>query len=208
MRLKLLFVTGSAAAYIAWPALQSTAVIASDDSLPPPNAAYNGSGFHVFLDEHARLTCGSHGGFSASAQPPKNSRVPATVTYQATFEGELELDPPAWPTSATLTLRTAANMAEVITYVGRRGQTRTFSGEMAALDLRGGGMPDGVLVRESPSKRSMGEITITSLPRGRYQIEGYYDVWLEISLDGGESWSPAENAPRMTLGAIHVHTAP
>jgi hypothetical protein len=46
---------------------------------------------------------------------------------------------------------------------------------------------------------SSGRTTITTLARGRYRIETAYDVWLELSLDGGRSWSRAAAPVRMTL---------
>jgi len=55
------------------------------------------------------------------------------------------------------------------------------------------------MVRESPSVASTGRTTITTISGGQYRIESFYDVWLDISLDDGRTWHPAEGVVRMAL---------
>jgi hypothetical protein len=90
-------------------------------------------------------------------------------------------------------------MVERITLAATQGAVRTFDTELVTFELGGSAAP-AATVRESPALGSTGRTTITSLSGGQFRIESYYDVWLEISLDGGQTWHPADGAVRMTLG--------
>ncbi len=170
------------------------------ESLPVAGAAYRGAAPHVFFGGDALLTCSSHGGFTNAVQPPANQGGTVTADYSATFLGELVLSPPLVRTSVTHPLAVQAHMVERITLVGTQGATRTFDAELLTFELGGPAMPADILVRESPTVASTGRTTITDLSGGQYRVDTVYDVWLEISLDGGTTWHRAEGAVRMTLG--------
>ena len=73
---------------------------------------------------------------------------------------------------------------------GKFGQTvGTFQTEMLQLDLQGTVPGLGAfMVRESPSKQSTGQVTITDIGGGQYQIDSFFDVFTELSIDGGATW--------------------
>jgi hypothetical protein len=169
-------------------------------SLPAANAAYHGAGPHRFLGGSAELDCGSHGGFTDAVDPPSTQGGSVTSNYVATFTGQLVLKPPLMASAVTHPLAIQATMTELITLASTQGAVRTFDTELSQFQFGGSTAPAGVLVRESPGLASTGRTTITALSNGQYRIESYYDVWLEISLDGGGTWNPAEGAVRMTLG--------
>lgn len=178
---------------------QEIGVAVAAEALPPAGAAYRGVGPHLFLDGRARLTCGSHGHFTSAVEPPRAVGGTVVSDYVATFVGELVLEPPLVPIAVTHPLAVEAQMVERITLASSRRGRRLFDTELVTLDLRGSGMPAGVMVRESPSRPSMGRTTLTSLSRDRYRVESFFDVWLEISLDSGRSWHPARAPVRMSL---------
>jgi len=75
--------------------------------------------------------------------------------------------------------------------------TLTYDTEMLSLDLNGGSPILGaIMVRESPTKQSLGKHTIRSDPRG-YRISSFFDVFLEFSLDDGQTWNPGSHAMRV-----------
>lgn len=170
------------------------------ESLPVAGAAYHGSAPHRFFDGDAELTCSSHGNFTAAVAPPAIQGGTVTSDYFATFQGELVLSPPLVRATVTHPLSVQAHMVERITLAETQGATRTFDTELLTFELGGSAMPTGVMVRESPSVASTGRTTITDLSDDRYRVDAFYDVWLEISLDGGGTWHGAEGAVRMTLG--------
>jgi len=71
-----------------------------------------------------------------------------------------------------------------------------YETEMLALSISGGTLPNGVMLRESPTLASTGKTAITPDPGG-YRISSFFDVFTEMSVDGGSTWSPAE-------GSIHL----
>ncbi len=79
-----------------------------------------------------------------------------------------------------------------LSHVADVGGTRVFDTEMLMMNLSGGTLPPGVMVRESPSKASLGRTSLRSIPENsRFKISSFFDVFTEISLDGGATWSPA-----------------
>jgi hypothetical protein len=50
------------------------------------------------------------------------------------------------------------------------------------------------MLRESPTLQSTGITTLTSLGGGQYEIGSFFDVFTELSLDGGATWAQAEFA--------------
>lgn len=76
------------------------------------------------------------------------------------------------------------------------GSFGTFNTEMLALDLIGGG---GVRIRESPTLASTGQTTIQALGGGLFQITSFFDIFTELSLDGGQNWIPSTGSTHMEL---------
>src|SRR5205807_7659323 len=74
-----------------------------------------------------------------------------------------------------------------------------FDTEMTGLTLSG--LPGGLMFRASPTEHSRGATqSSSSATGGAFQIHSFFDIFPEISLDGGASWSPATNGPvRMHL---------
>jgi autotransporter-associated beta strand protein len=75
--------------------------------------------------------------------------------------------------------------------------SRTYETEMTQLDISGGTLPSGVQIRESPTQASSGQTTIKSVPGG-YAISSFFDIFIELSTDGGSTWYSATN------GAAHM----
>jgi hypothetical protein len=74
--------------------------------------------------------------------------------------------------------------------------TSTFDMEMLSLTLTGTSPLGSFMLRESPTKQSLGKHTIRSDPRG-YRISSFFDVFLELSKDGGATWGAANRSIRL-----------
>jgi hypothetical protein len=72
--------------------------------------------------------------------------------------------------------------------------TGTFNTEMLALTLQSGGP---IQIRESPTQQSSGQTKITDLGSGLFRIDSFFDVFTELSIDGGQTWNPS-------VGSTHV----
>ena len=76
----------------------------------------------------------------------------------------------------------------------------TYNTDLAALSLFGGSIPGGYMFRESPTLVSAGQIHLT--PSGAsYDVSGFFDVFLELSVDGGQTWIPRSNQSPMHMEA-------
>jgi cysteine-rich repeat protein len=77
--------------------------------------------------------------------------------------------------------------------------TGTFDTEIIAMSLTGdiAGMP--VIVRESPSLSTLGQTTITDLGGGLYEIDSFFDVFTELSLNGGAFVAQSAGPSRVVL---------
>jgi hypothetical protein len=72
--------------------------------------------------------------------------------------------------------------------------------DILTMSLSGGSMPGGVMIRESPTLPSTGLTTIQDLGGGLYHINSFFDVFTELSLDGGQSWIPGSEALHLEGG--------
>lgn len=66
--------------------------------------------------------------------------------------------------------------------------TGTFDTEMLQLDLQGTSPLGPFMIRESPTRQSLGRTTITDIGGGLYHIDSFFDVFTELSIDGGVTW--------------------
>jgi hypothetical protein len=76
-----------------------------------------------------------------------------------------------------------------------------YDTEISQLDLSGGGLPAGWIIRESPTLASTGQTTVDTLPGGLFRINSFFDVFVELSTDTGQSWIPAS-------GPLHLESTP
>ena len=93
---------------------------------------------------------------------------------------------------------------------GKIGQTTgTFQTEMLSLNLQGTVPGLGAfMIRESPTLQSTGQVTITALPGGMFQIDSFFDVFTELSTDGGATWMPGTQVRGGPAYAGHVTLEP
>jgi hypothetical protein len=123
---------------------------------------------------------------AASYAPPAPG---STVIGDSFFDifADVSLD-----SGATFNPMAASGPATVkITGTGLVGGIRSFDTEMLQLTISGGTLPPGVMLRESPTLASLGGHSITQVSGG-YMIDSFFDVFTELSLDGGNSWIPAQ----------------
>src|ERR1043166_1521493 len=54
------------------------------------------------------------------------------------------------------------------------------------------------MIRESPTRQSIGQTTVRAV-EGGYMISSFFDVFIEISLDGGLTWNGSQASGRVEL---------
>lgn len=71
-----------------------------------------------------------------------------------------------------------------------------YDTEMLSLNLVS---PYGHLIRESPTKQSLGKTAIRESPTKASYLGGdsFFDIFTELSIDGGQTWTPASGSVRL-----------
>jgi len=83
---------------------------------------------------------------------------------------------------------------------GKVGNTTgTFDTEMLALNLSGTSPFGPFMIRESPTLASLGQTKISDLGGGLFRIDSFFDVFTELSVDGGQSWIPSSSSAHVVL---------
>ena len=98
------------------------------------------------------------------------------------------------------TTHTGTGTAHIVGTAPAGPGPREFDMEMLSFDISG--VYNGVspfLIRESPTLASTGRTTIESLPGGQYRIDSFFDVFTEMSVDGGATWAPMVPEPSAML---------
>ncbi|MFN0130023.1 MAG: hypothetical protein ACKV19_25440 [Verrucomicrobiales bacterium] len=172
-----------------------------DPKLPPLGGEYrpaNAGEIHaLFASGQFQLIDPIHFGFLDTFDPPALGQSTihsfgSTVSMMLSADGGTTFNPVENPAGVAVRVDSTHGV----------GDTRFFDTEMLQLDLVGGvagGLPPGVIVRESPTLASRGKTTIQEVPGG-YQIDSFFDIFVELSIDNGQTWMPSEARPvRMVL---------
>jgi hypothetical protein len=171
-------------------ALMTTEVAAQNifgsDCIPPPGGTYAAQ-FHARYADGTNvydLSQPRHSKFTGCDPPPGSGST--THSFGSFVFAQVSINGgPLTPFNGP------ANTTVKVDFNHQAGATRYFDTEMLQLDLNGGG---GVLVRESPTKQSTGKTAITDVGGGQFRIDSFFDVFTELSVDGGQTWHPSTDA--------------
>jgi hypothetical protein len=165
-------------------------------NLPPLDGQYvSVDQWHAFYAMGIVLTNVVHKGFTDSFPPPPPGMTDvhtfgSQVEGYVSFDGGVTFQP--FSTAGPTTVKIYGELGS--------GSTSHYDTEMLGMNLSGGSLPMGVMIRESPILASTGLTDITDLGDGTYHIDSFFDVFTELSLDGGMSWYPDMTGPgRMNL---------
>ncbi len=133
--------------------------------------------------------------FTAGIVPPPPGS-PVTHNFGSHVEFEISFN---GGTTYTSIRANAANTVQW-TYQSSSGGEDIYKNEVLQMDISGGDLPAGVMIREDPSpiKSSIGETHIKPVPGG-YMISSFFDVFTEISTDYGSSWMPSSGSGLLDL---------
>ncbi len=164
------------------------------NNLPPLDGQYiSPKQWHALYANGIIITNVSHKRFTQN-QPPPPPGGSTNETFGSMVSGQISLNGGAGFTSF---LAPANASVQVTSHSSLdTGGTRFFDTEMLSLSLSGGSLPGGVMVRESPTKASLGRTSVRQGPQPTpWSIGSFFDVFTEISTDGGATWSPAVTHP-------------
>ena len=150
--------------------------------LPPPNGMYvNPYGRHVYCSANGVIISNIvHRLFGASVLPPEPG-PPLSHNFGSVLEMEVSIDGGVnfQQVIATVNVGVGAQNA------GSIGDEEEYATEMQGLTIISG--PPNLQIRESPTLASSGRTDIKPIPGG-YMINSFFDIYLEVSTDGGLTW--------------------
>lgn len=172
----------------------SADIVSTSPSLPPANGAYVANIDACYLLLPAVVTAclqnGSVGDFlSPMSTFPSSNQITtfgATLTADLTVGGN-SMGPVKFPGTV------------VVEIFGRGSDTQTgsFNTQMLNFDLSGNIFGNPVLLRQDPTMPSTGMTDVSPIPAAGplYNIHSFFDVFTDLSIDGGQTWTPVTNGP-------------
>jgi hypothetical protein len=160
--------------------------------LPPLDGEYNGNFVLTYIPGELLLRNPILGNFTDCFPPPANNgqtevhSLGTTATFEISMDGGKTWQMMYSPAQAVIQ----------ITKTGENESGNVYETEMLQLNISGGTLPPYILGRESPTLRSTG-VTIISGPdavTGEYIIDSFFDIFTELSVDGGKTWLPADKS--------------
>jgi hypothetical protein len=97
---------------------------------------------------------------------------------------------------------TAGGPVDTVAYGRPPGGLGTFDTEMLQMTLSGNSPLGPFMIRESPTRASTGKTSIADIGGGMYHIDSFFDVFTDLSIDGGNTWIPSSDSVRVYLGGI------
>ncbi|MFZ0826555.1 MAG: HYR domain-containing protein [Verrucomicrobiia bacterium] len=155
--------------------------------LPSPNGEYVSPQRWFALYAQGIVIQGTSTKFFTGALPPPAPGVTNTQNFNAQMDLQLSTDG-----GNTYQYARAAATVQMTVASHSAIDDTIYDTALTSLSLN---LPDGIMVRSSQSEPSRGEVEVDAQPDGTYQVTSFFDVFTELSLDGGNTWSPATNAP-------------
>ena len=181
-------------------------LVTADPSLPPTDGEYRSPSDYgpEFLGADIQIVV-QNIAYQALAVPPP-LLTPAGPDEIEMFESTLTgmvnityLGTPLAPVPLAL-----EGPSEWIAYNKVGNVTGIFDVEIISMELFGEATvpllgPVPILLRESPTLPSMGQTMITDIGGGLYHIDSFFDVFAEVSIDGGQTWMAATDSVHIEL---------
>lgn len=165
----------------------SWAIMTNSADLPPADGAYVSDAYFEYYTASDTITLEDPilGDFTGTLRQAVGDDE--IETFDAVFT--------AVETSRGLGSVTLTGPVEMRHYDRLLSTTGVFMAEIISMSLSG----DGLLIREDAALESSGQTQITDLGGGLYEIDSFFDVYTEISDDGGSNWDDCAGSTRIYL---------
>jgi hypothetical protein len=182
-----------------WPSEAGAQVVLADPALPPepdpPDcesliSLYAANGVYAVYPGPISMSYPRHKCFQNVFRQAVGSDE--LETFDSVLDAKVDIG--LGPVAVTLT-----GPVDVIVFGKVGNTTGTFDTEMISMSLSGSAGGSNIQIRESPTLTSPGQTDIVDLGGGLYQIDSFFDIVTELSVDGGP-WMPQVNqAVRIVL---------
>lgn len=172
-------------------------VAAPTQLLPPPNDLYVSPAlYHVLYTNGIVIRDIKHRFFTQSLPAPLPGGPPRIHEFGSQVDMEVSTD----GGQTFRFMRAPASAAVQVSYRGNFGSTQIYDTEMLSLNISGGDLPANVRLRESPTLASQGGTAIArNAGSDTFMISGFFDINTEVSVNGGQTWTPADGAAHVIL---------
>ena len=164
--------------------------------MPPTNSLYiSPAQWHALYANGIYISNVIHRRFTANYPPP-----PPGATNMESFGSTVDFKYSSDGGKTYQQFSGNANCTVKVVGMGPNGNDQVFQTQMLQLDLGGGNMPPNMKLRISPDTNtpSMGQTVIT--PNGSdFMISSFFDIFVDLSLDGGNTWMPTSSPGDMEL---------
>lgn len=165
-------------------------IMTSSNNLPPPNCKY------VSTIEPWQIYGGPVIIKNLELKLPTGWQLPPAFgsTQTQTFDGQADF----WCAvggGAYTKMRAPYTMTFSISNIREFSGKTIYELQVSQLDIMGGDLPLAILIRESPSMVSQGSICVIVGGNNETKLYSFFDIFTEISTDGGFSYFPAGNGP-------------
>jgi hypothetical protein len=187
-----------------------------DPSLPPMDPArylspddvhadYSGPALHALLHrpEHLAIICGQPG--TAGGGPIRTDNGVdefeefCSELRSGTADLDLGNDGSFEATGAPVQAFDFGRNTKTVVFGKVGNTTGTFNTEMLSMRLVGTVLGNPFILREDPDRASLGQTTIADIGGGQYHIDSFFDVFTELSIDGGATWMDSATSVRVNL---------
>ncbi len=158
--------------------------------LPPDGAYISPNEFHEYAAMGIILDDPIHRPFAGTAL-----RVPVGNDEHETFDSVFE----ATEIGQGLGPISLTGPVEVVTTNRLLSTTGTFDTEIVSMSLSGNSLAGFLMIREDPARPSTGSTDITDIGGGLFHIDSFFDVFTELSVDGGNTWIQSDTSTRLHL---------
>jgi len=181
-------------------------IVPSGAILPTPNlppepdpvncdrivSMYVGNSVHAFFPNGIDFSNPIHRCFENVQTTTDPGTGDETESFDSTVEGTFDDGSGPMPVVLTGPVQTVVK--------GKGGATTgSWDTEIVSMSLSGDVGGVSIEIRESPSLPSSGQTSVEQLGSGDYQIDSFFDVFVEISIDGGPFQPQTNEAFRMEL---------
>ena len=108
--------------------------------------------------------------------------APTLLPYRVTFDFDLSINGGSTFTRTRTTANLTVSLAKV-----RESASRLFDAEITQMDFSAIAAGTSLMFRESPTLSSYGQAELRSFGDGSFQFSSFFDVFLELSTDGGQT---------------------
>lgn len=163
------------------------AMLTSDPNFPPLTGGYESTSAYSGVFPQGVIVKGITMKDFTASQTPLGPGGSATWLVGATCSGLASPD-------GGITFLPYSGLADLqyrIDSATNSGSTRNFNLELLQMNLTVATPFGPMMLRESPTLPSLGQLTLIDLGGGQYSFDSFYDIFTELSTDGGQTWLPS-----------------